>query len=939
MGYTIVLAESDEPVGVLTRRAFELAGVPWDQCHHEDRGTLALVLVPSRHVLEKLPAAFARAAREAAQTRLRVSVHPQTQELTASAVDRAFRLLGDSRFVDLVTEAVDVGVVAPADAFAEEPPGAVVHRLTDARVFLLVRSPAAMDSAAETYRLLPFPDEPGPLVHGSPSVLLRAADRVVPFFGREQELERLTSWREAPDKVSVLLVHGPGGQGKTRLAVEFGRQSAVAGWCTLQALHEPDAEPNAGCSLGAADVLVVVDYAERWQRHHLTDLRRHVLARRPGRVRLLLVARHAGYWWKGLTNPLLKSGTTTFELSLGALADTVTQRRVAFAAARDRFAHLLGVTGAGRMRPAGSLDDDAYRLALTLHMAALAVVDAHARDATAPADPGALSAYLVRREQDHWQSMIDNGRITTRTEVMSRLVAIATLTRSLPPVDAEKVLIEVGLAGSPVEAQSMVDDHSLCYPPHGPRVLAPLLPDRLGEDFLAESLPNHEHGRGDPWVGRLPDALTTEAAAHAPAVLTVLIETAARWEHVRRDHVVPLLARRPGMVLRAEGAALITLASYADLPLLEALTAELPDRHVELDSGVAALSRKLADFALSRTDDEAAKARLYGSLAARLSNAGLYEDAVAAGWEALMLQRRLVEQTPDTHEPELANALGNIGIDLWHAGLLAESVAAMREAVDIYRRRAAYDPVAYDEDLAAELTNLTGALIGMGRFADALDPAREATATFVRLPGLDLERASAERNLAIVLGSLGRYAEAVPVIEAAVSVFRGLAREQPQVHIVDLADSLQTLGNQLAGANRHDEALAAAEQSVGLMRRLAAANPAAHERSLALSLTSLANRLSHRGDHSSAVAAGEEAVHIARRSAVPTPVLGVALNNLARHLARDGNNDTALATIQEAIAVWNALADIDPSTYGDRLIRALAIREELTRDLRQEGLP
>jgi tetratricopeptide (TPR) repeat protein len=403
---------------------------------------------------------------------------------------------------------------------------------------------------------------------------------------------------------------------------------------------------------------------------------------------------------------------------------------------------------------------------------------------------------------------------------------------------------------------------------------------------------------------------------------------------VRRDHLVPLLARRPGLVLRAEGAALITLAGYADLPLLEALTSELPDRHVELDSGVAALSRKLADFALARTDDEAAKARLYGSLAARLSNAGLYGDAVAAGWEAVMLRRRLAEQTPDAHEPELANALGNIGIDLWHAGLLTESVAAMREAVDIYRRRAAEDPDAYDEDLAAELTNLTGALIGMGRFADALEPAREATARFVRLPGLDLETASAERNLAIVLGNLGRHTEAVPAIEAAVSVFRRLAREQPQVHTTDLADSLQTLGNQLAGANRHDEALAAIEESVSLLRRLAAANPTAHERSLALSLTSLANRLSRSGNHSSAVTAGEEAVHIARRSAAPTPVLGVALSNLARHLSRDGETDAALATVEEAVAIWHALADINPTAYGERLTRALAIREELTRDLR-----
>ena len=83
------MVESDDPVGALTRRAFELTDVPWDQCHHEDRGKLALVLVPSGLVLEKLPTTMAQAAREAARIHLRVSVHPQAGELTGSTVDRA----------------------------------------------------------------------------------------------------------------------------------------------------------------------------------------------------------------------------------------------------------------------------------------------------------------------------------------------------------------------------------------------------------------------------------------------------------------------------------------------------------------------------------------------------------------------------------------------------------------------------------------------------------------------------------------------------------------------------------------------------------------------------------------------------------------------------------------------------------------------------------
>jgi tetratricopeptide (TPR) repeat protein len=489
-----------------------------------------------------------------------------------------------------------------------------------------------------------------------------------------------------------------------------------------------------------------------------------------------------------------------------------------------------------------------------------------------------------------------------------------------------------------------VDDHALCYPPHSARVLVPLLPDRLGEDFLAEALPDNS-GSGDPWTSRLPTGLITATAPYAPAALSVLVETAARWDHVRRDHLVPLLTRHPGLVLRAEGAALVTLAGFADHDLLVALTKTLPDRHVELDGGIAALARKLTDFGLVRAHDEAEKARLHESLAARLSNAGLYEDAVAVCREVIAIRRRLSENSPDKYEPGLADALGNMGIDLWHAGALAESVAAMQEAVDIYRRRANSGPDAYLDDLAAVLTNLTGALIGMRSYEEALDPAQEATETFLRLSkdraGLDLEVASAQRNMAIVLGNLGRHTESLHAIESAVSRYRRLAEEQPQVHAADLAESLHTLGNRLAATDRVGEALAVTRESADILRRMVAVNPAAHEHAFVLALSSLANRLWHTGDRTGAVAADEEAAHVARSWGTPSAPLGIALNNLARHAAELGDHATALTAIEEAITTWRDLNSANAGTFDDKLARALTMRRELinsaTQDERSPG--
>ena len=208
---------------------------------------------------------------------------------------------------------------------------------------------------------------------------------------------------------------------------------------------------------------------------------------------------------------------------------------------------------------------------------------------------------------------------------------------------------------------------------------------------------------------------------YGPAMLSVLIETSRRWEHVRQRCLVPLLLEHPQPALAAGGASLVTLAGYADLELLTALEAVLPgQRHVELDSGIAALTRRLTDYGLTQTTDDAKRAQLHDEMADRLSNAGLHREALPATQDALVIRRRLAQADPARHEPMLANSLGNLGIDLWNLGRSAEALDAMTEAVGIYRRRASAEPGAYEEDLAAELNNLAGSLVGLERYADAL---------------------------------------------------------------------------------------------------------------------------------------------------------------------------------------------------------------------------
>ena len=755
-----------------------------------------------------------------------------------------------------------------------------------------------------------------------PSRLLRASSAVVDFVGRAAELEELQTWRDDPQlgNLAVRLVYGAGGQGKSRLAAQVASLWKGQGWSILEA-RAARRRRAVSIPLEAdsqdAGLLVTVDYAERWNIGNLLSLVADANAAAKTPVRLLLLARPAGTWWQSLHFQIKHDLDVAADArELGPVEGNPRGRQQLFNSARDRFAQILGVSDPQDIAPPATLEDsDAYRLVLAVHIAALAAVLAHDAGASAPADLAEASVYLLERERDYWETL--HGRaerpLSTSPDAMGQVVFIATLTGPLPHTQAVNALHQAEVESSSHPGQ-ILKDHSVCYPPleniqTGTAFeLQPLYPDRLGEDFLALTMPGHGR-RGystDPWaaaaITRLlipTERFETHGSNSPPWVrtaMTVLVETARRWPHVAEYYLCPVLRERPRLALEIGGSALAALVGLSgiDIALLEAIEAILPrDRHTDLDTGIAALTRKLTEHRLARTSDRAERAELYLYLGHRLSNAGLYEEALAAIEHALDLHLWLANSNPTVYEPDLARSLSTFAASKSDAGQAEDALGAIEYAVLIYENLTVRDS-SYEPYLARSLHILGAVLINL--------------MNVLRKRGIPIFE-TRERAIAVLM--------------RAVSILERLALSDPSEFEPALAGALSNLGISLIehwSILGHDQTLDPTERALQINERLAAANPAAFEPSLVHSLTQVSRRLADQKRREEALEAAVKAVEISRRLTLLNPAAfeDLHVDSLIGLCLRQwelGRNEGASAAIQEAIQLLQKLSSVNPSKF------------------------
>jgi tetratricopeptide (TPR) repeat protein len=805
-----------------------------------------------------------------------------------------------------------------------------------------------------------------------PSRMLNSRFEVVPFTGRETELAELRAWRDGGPRLAAHWIHAPGGQGKTRLAARFADETQDGGWLVVTATHGPGTvQPPPGSqdlTLGGhGGVLLVVDYADRWPLTHLTWLFSNALLHRPDLpARILLLARTADVW-PAVRASLANHRAAASSRSLAAPSDGPALYR----AARDAFAVRYGLPASSGPGPA---PPPPYELTLALHMAALVAVDAQAHGRRAPTDLAGLTVYLLDREHLHWATLhARGGPGSTPPAAMNKAVFAAALTGAADRAHGAEVVRVLGL-GTP--ADRVLKDHAHCYPPERDgtdTVLEPLYPDRLAEDFLALTLPGHQADYpAMEWAEEVTGALLGQ---HAGRGVTFLAAAAQRWPHVGPHHLYPILAAAPGLALAAGSAALVALATLDDVPLrlLAAVEERFPvGRHVELDAGMAAVTRRLVTELLALDDSPAARATGCHHLSTRLLNAGLDaealevarrgvtaareldddvpglaaslgrlgncldhtgrpDEALRATEEAAVLARPLAEAEPARHEPLYAGILADLAMQLSNTGRHEEALKASERAVAAWRRLAAADP-AHEPRFADALHALGLQLSHQGRRAESVAVSREAL--ILRLSLAEQDMAGHEPGLVASLLALstqlateGRRAEALALSRQAVESMRALARSS-LAHGEGLAHALMVLGADLAGAGRLLEAVDTTAESVVVRRRLSRDNPADHSLKLAQSLSNLALLLLDADRPAEALPAAAEAVLLLKLRRAEAPELhradlGRCLSILAVCLDATGRRPERLGAAVDAVRQYEAAWKGDPVRYAFDLARVL----------------
>ena len=482
--------------------------------------------------------------------------------------------------------------------------------------------------------------------HQSWARLLDPRRELVGFLGRDDELAALVAWCEDDQAGRLRLVSGPGGVGKTRLAVELAARMKTLGWTSERIADGREAEAISMLrAVTRGRALLVVDYAET--RTGLQQMLSELASDQGDGVRVLLLARSAGDWRDqlGVGEPTvwdMVQAARHAEIVLSPVvaaglsdAEIITLAVRSFAAELglpERKVEIYGDRSPGQRR------------VLDLHAAALVAVLADAGIGPVRVDIRTVLGELLRHEQHFWYDSarargLSDGQDGTTARVLRQIVAAACLLGAASQDGAHALLQRVpGVSPS----AKIVEWLRALYPPDPEQAdwIGSLQPDRLAELHTLQEL------AASPELGQA--CLANLDARQALRAVTLLARASSDYPEAE----VLLSQTLPDLVDLIAG-------MQAPAETLTAIFNAIPYPTVALAPAAVTLSQQITGHLPAGTEP-AVRAYWLDNLGLRFSELGRAADALPVTAEAVTIYRELATVTPDRYRPDLARSLDSL---------------------------------------------------------------------------------------------------------------------------------------------------------------------------------------------------------------------------------------------------------------------------------------
>lgn len=738
----------------------------------------------------------------------------------------------------------------------------------------------------------------------SDSQLLRAEEAIVPFDPkREPFLKTQIDWAESSDyPISIRLLIGAGGVGKTRLALELCRRLQEQGWHAGFLLSDCEAgqTPKLATQIRDAELpcCIVIDYAETRQSVLLALFESLLTSPLKHPVRLLLLARDGGDWWETLPDKkasceaLLQGLASSGPFTLPHLHDSESERQEAYLVALSALATRLQI-----IAPEHSprLDEAHFARPLYIQMAALMALRGER-----PKSAESLPRAMLSHERRYWGRVLSglDGNRSEHEEQSALLMALATLANGIA---TDRMLEQVWISIGEDKAQ-LKRLFKLLAPLYPDRQgLQGLRPDLIGEALVAQIILS-------PAGSKLLDAILGESnSTYRQSCLTVLARL-LRYRDDLRTHVEDALVKN--FILCAVDLIKISIETPSPLPqLIENAYQRLPSRIKEQATGLlmpllrfeiiplAVLdilvhqnfaNKRHEQYQKKKNDITAGK---YATALINLSKAleahGNIEDALEKSEQASNIFSNLVKTKPGAYEESFADALKTYAIQMDNMGKHEKALIAAEQSLKISLKLAKVEPALHEHSLANAYNTYSNRLVQQGRTEESLAAINSALEIFKRLTLTDHE--NSEPDYAIALGNysnrlfeLDMPEQGMEALLQSLTIIRKLAAAAPERFEAKLSNILENHAIGLSKMGRFEEAQNEIEQALGINQKLAQAKPLRFELNLAETLNTYSSILAILGNTEGALSAKIQSLDIYQKKAKEKPELYLGLQETTR---------------------------------------------------------